>query len=669
MDVFSAYLHPITQWIYLHPHWALLAAFIISFSESLAFVGTIIPGTVTMTAFGILAGSGMMRIDLTLLAATLGAIAGDSASYSLGFFFSDRLVNMWPFKRYPQWLRYGQDYFERHGGKSVLIGRFTGPLRSIIPIIAGMMQMNRWHFLVANVTSAVGWSFLYIMPGVLIGAASSELSAQSASKLFIVVLCFLVIVWVTTLGVKWIFIHMNQWLHIHLNVSWSKLLRSRFFGHWIRFFTPPHEVDHYATAAMALLLISFLALMPLFFYTYTYSQWAIEINEAVRQFCLSIRTHDFNAFFIIARLDISYLSLIGFGGAIVCYALYHRDWRLLTFWFSLFITSGLIVILMSYTLRSPLPTYQLSEIPIFEYPTRGLTFATSLYGFLIFYMATYYQQTVSIILRILLLMILFFAGMALVYLGEDWLLNVIIAYQVGFTNALFHWILYRRRGKPHYRSYLPITLSIVLLIIATALSSLLFFHVISEKQQPYTKQFDIQYRTWWKQKHPLLPLYSMNRFGKEIGLMNIQYVGSIQTLQQTLEHTGWKKQLDSFFYSLILRLGNQKSSAELPLMAQLYMNQKPFLMMTYGSSSDENGLILRLWRSNYHVHNQNQTIWIGSIQTQTKNASKHPSDLVNHLSSALAPKQYQTKTVIINPKKTRPATATSTILLLIKNNE
>lgn len=669
INLFSDYLHPVTQWVYLHPHWALLATFLISFSESLAFIGSIIPGTVTMTAFGILAGSGMMRIDLTLLAATLGAIAGDSASYGIGVIFSDRLTNMWPFKRYPQWLRYGQDYFERHGGKSVLIGRFTGPLRSIIPIIAGMMQMNRWHFLVANVTSAIGWALLYVMPGVLIGAASNELSAQSASMLFVVILCFLGMVWAITLGLKWIFIHINQWLHTHLNTYWSSLIRSKSFGKWARYFTPPHEVDHYATATMAILLVSFIVLMPLFFYSYSYSSWAIGINEAVRQFCLSIRTHDFDAFFIVARLDISYLSLLSFSMAIAIYAIYHRDWRLLKFWLSLLITSTLIVIIMSYTLTSPLPVYQLSNLPVFAYPTRGLTFATTLYGFLAFYMAAFYKQTISMFLRILLLTILFFAGIALVYLGEDWLMNVLIAYKIGFTNALFHWMLYRRCSKPHYRSYLPITLSIVLLLIATALSSLLFFHAISERQKPYTKQFDIQYNAWWNQHRSLLSLYSMNRFGKEIGLMNIQYVGSIHSLQQTLEQAGWKKQLDSFFLSLILRLGNQKDVAELPLMAQLYMNQKPFLMMTNGSSRSGNGLILRLWRSNYHVHNKNQIIWIGSIQTQTKTPVKQPSDLVNLLSSTLPLTQYKSKTVIINPKKTRPATATSTILLLIKEKE
>lgn len=147
MHLFTDYIQPLTIWLHNHPQWALLITFIVALAESLAIVGSIIPGSVTMTAIGILAGSGVMRIDLTLIAAALGAIAGDGASYLLGYVFSDRLTNIWPFSRYPSWLSYGKDYFARHGGKSVVIGRFVGPLRSIIPVIAGMMHMNHWRFL------------------------------------------------------------------------------------------------------------------------------------------------------------------------------------------------------------------------------------------------------------------------------------------------------------------------------------------------------------------------------------------------------------------------------------------------------------------------------------------------------------------------------------------
>lgn len=667
MDMVNEYLQPITEWVRLHPHWALLATFIVSFAESLAFVGTIIPGTVTMTAFGILAGSGMIRIDLTLIAAILGAIAGDSASYSLGYIFSERLTNMWPFQRYPQWLNYGKEYFERHGGKSVLIGRFTGPLRSIIPIIAGMMQMNRWHFLIANVTSAIGWSFLYVIPGILIGAASHELSPQSASKLFVAILITLGVIWIVSLGIKWLFSSFNQWLKTKLDKRWTKALQSPIIGKWTQWLTPPDEQNHDATAALFLLFLICLIVIPVFFYVYTHHQWAMDLNLAVRQFCLSIRTHDFDVFFIIARLDIHLLSLIVFGIAILCYAAYHRDWRLLKFWISLFISSTVIMILMAFVLRSPAPVYQLSDLPLHAFPTRALTYATALFGFLVLYMRAYYQQSISIALRILLQVILLLAGLALIYLGEDWLMNVLIAYLIGFTNALLHWILYRRKAKPHYRSYLPITLSIMLLLIASTVSAFLFYHAVYESQQTYTKQFDIEYDAWWEQKRPILPLYTKNRFGKPIALLNIQYVGNIRTFQETLEAAGWKKQLNSLFYSLILRMENQQHGAELPLMAQLYLSQKPYLMMTYGSPQEGNGLIIRFWRSNYHVHNHDQTIWIGSIQSQRQPDLTHRSDYIHGLKKILDP--FKTRTVIINPQKTNPAITTSTILLLVQDNQ
>ena len=198
MHGFSPYFQPLLEWLHAHPDWALGFTFCISLAESFAIIGSLIPGSLAMTAIGILAGSGVMRIDLTLIAATLGAIVGDGASYALGHTLSDRLPDFWPFKRYPHWLSYGKSYFSKHGGKSVLIGRFFGPLRSIIPVIAGMMHMQQWHFFLANVLSAVGWACLYILPGVFIGEAGSELPGESAMLLFGGVLIILVLIWLSS---------------------------------------------------------------------------------------------------------------------------------------------------------------------------------------------------------------------------------------------------------------------------------------------------------------------------------------------------------------------------------------------------------------------------------------------------------------------------------------
>lgn len=112
MNLFVDYVQPLTNWLQQNPHWSLFITFLISLTESLAIVGSIVPGSVTMTAIGILAGSGIMRIDLTLLAAILGAVAGDSLSYLLGYYYSDRLLEIWPFSKYPKWIHYGKDFLK-----------------------------------------------------------------------------------------------------------------------------------------------------------------------------------------------------------------------------------------------------------------------------------------------------------------------------------------------------------------------------------------------------------------------------------------------------------------------------------------------------------------------------------------------------------------------------
>ena len=179
-----------------------MMVFMVAFAESLAIVGSIIPGSVMMTMLGFLAGSGVMRIDLTMFAAICGAFAGDSASYFLGRIMSDRLYAWWPFTRYPHWLNYAKTYFERHGVKSVFLGRFIGPLRSFIPVIAGMMRMEQLKFLTANITSAILWAILYLVPGILLGTASIELSNQNARRLFMALMLVLLCVWCIFLFIR-----------------------------------------------------------------------------------------------------------------------------------------------------------------------------------------------------------------------------------------------------------------------------------------------------------------------------------------------------------------------------------------------------------------------------------------------------------------------------------
>lgn len=156
---------PIINWIELHPGWSTIVILLISLCESLAVVGLFIPGLIIMGIIGGLVGAGTLDLTSTLIAATLGAIFGDSISYSLGRRFKNHLPELWPFKKFPHWLGRGKDFFTRYGEMSIVFGRFVGPVRPFIPVIAGTMAMNPKRFLFANIISAILWAPIYMLPG------------------------------------------------------------------------------------------------------------------------------------------------------------------------------------------------------------------------------------------------------------------------------------------------------------------------------------------------------------------------------------------------------------------------------------------------------------------------------------------------------------------------
>lgn len=160
------------NWLEVLAHSSLLltiAIGIIAAVESIAVLGLILPGAVMMTAAASVAGNAGLSIPVMLISGTIGAVVGDSISYWIGKTQRDRIPRLWPFSRHPNWLERGEQFFERYGGLSILIGRFIGPVRPLIPMVAGMMSMPQLRFLVVNVLSAIGWAPLYLLPGYYLG--------------------------------------------------------------------------------------------------------------------------------------------------------------------------------------------------------------------------------------------------------------------------------------------------------------------------------------------------------------------------------------------------------------------------------------------------------------------------------------------------------------------
>ncbi|WP_288989764.1 bifunctional DedA family/phosphatase PAP2 family protein [uncultured Cobetia sp.] len=155
----------------LSDHPAALVAVIglVSLLESLAIIGLLVPGVVILTAGASLAGHLELSLPILLAAGALGAIIGDGVSFWLGIRYRDQLPGRWPFSRHPEWIEHGQQFFHRHGSWSIAFGRFVGPVRPIIPLVAGMLDMPPARFFLVNGLSALAWAPAYLLPGYLLG--------------------------------------------------------------------------------------------------------------------------------------------------------------------------------------------------------------------------------------------------------------------------------------------------------------------------------------------------------------------------------------------------------------------------------------------------------------------------------------------------------------------
>src|ERR1700724_3050802 len=136
----TAYLSDITDFIARHPHYAAWAVFLLAFSEAIPIVGTVVPGSTLIVAVSALAIGAAISPWLLLVAATLGAIAGDGTSFWLGQRCHRQILQRWPLDQFPELIAHSEAFFIRYGGASVFLARFTAVVRAFVPLIAGIVR-------------------------------------------------------------------------------------------------------------------------------------------------------------------------------------------------------------------------------------------------------------------------------------------------------------------------------------------------------------------------------------------------------------------------------------------------------------------------------------------------------------------------------------------------
>jgi membrane protein DedA with SNARE-associated domain len=188
-------IQPYLDYFAAHPSWALAVIFLIAFGEALLVIGLVVPSTAVLVGAGALVGTGKLEFWPVIFATAVGCILGDQVSYWAGRIFGDRLRSLWPLSAYPQLVLKGEDFIKRHGGKSIAIGRFVPGVKAVVPGIVGMFGMAQIPFLAINVTSGIVWSFVHVVPGVLLGQALA-LAGELSGRLLLILLVLLTVIMV-----------------------------------------------------------------------------------------------------------------------------------------------------------------------------------------------------------------------------------------------------------------------------------------------------------------------------------------------------------------------------------------------------------------------------------------------------------------------------------------
>ncbi|CAL4042241.1 Inner membrane protein YabI [Buchnera aphidicola (Phyllaphis fagi)] len=175
--------------------YACIIILIITFLESLALVGLLLPGIVFMTTIGTMIGNGKLSFYPSWITGILGCLLGDYLSYYIGWKFKNWIYNIKLFQKNITLFNKIKNTIHQYSMFTILIGKFIGPTRPLIPMIAGMLKLPMKNFIPPSIIGCILWPLIYFLPGILTSIiinTSSIYPIQNSFKwTLIIILCII----------------------------------------------------------------------------------------------------------------------------------------------------------------------------------------------------------------------------------------------------------------------------------------------------------------------------------------------------------------------------------------------------------------------------------------------------------------------------------------------
>jgi undecaprenyl-diphosphatase len=607
----TGWTQDLLNWLSANPGWAGFWVFVMSFVESLAFVGILVPGIIILFGLGALVSLGAMDMLPIWLWGSLGALAGDIVSYALGRRYRSHLPEMWPFSHFPRMLQRGRDYFRVHGPKSVVIGRFIGPLRPVIPVTAGMLGLAPRRFLIVDIPACIAWTPAYLIPGMLFGA-SLEMASEYAGRMSLVLIIAVVVLWLTwwviwtayellaSRSARWLR-HVIRWLRRHpvFRRIAGPLLDS----------TQPEILS---ITMMGLLLVLIFWGMVMLMFLSPFSAHPQSIDQAVQAYALALRNHIADPL-MVALTQLSRLwVLIPTSMAVLLWLIGAGRQKAALHWLVAMGGGAVLQVLLGWTLRAT-PLFSEAGVNTPHDPSAALTLATVVLGYFAVMVAREIRRRkrkwpYAITGLLLVLLIL-----SRLYLGLDWLSGALMGVALGLAWTFVVGIAYRQRAV---RSFNGMAAS---LIFFGMLAATFAWQVdqnleddIAALKQPLPRR-EILVDHWWEDEWQTLPRERTHLKNVVAREFNFQFAGGPQNLAQVLTAHGWQEAEPANWRWAVLSMNPEPTEFTLPPLKRDYLGHADVLLLHRLGGDPLTQETIRIWDSGVRLKPAGQAVYLGQV--------------------------------------------------------
>ncbi|MCB1777517.1 MAG: LssY C-terminal domain-containing protein, partial [Candidatus Competibacteraceae bacterium] len=526
--------------------------------------------------------------------------------------------NLGLLRRHPEWLARGENFFHRHGGKSILFARFVGPVRPVIPVVAGMLSMAPVRFYLYNFSSALLWAAAHLLPGMVFGA-SLALAGQVTTRLAVVfgvlAASAWLIVWLMRLSYYQLQPRVARWATQAM--TWGRT--HRYFAWLVSDLLDPARP---ASRALLIWLVLLIAAAWLFLGVtegVLAQDQIVYAGQALYHLLQQLRT-PLGDRIMVALTEMGDAAVtIPVVTVVLVWLLWRRAWRDALYWLAAIGFGALAVVIIKVTLQTPRPVALYSGADAYSFPSGHATLSTVTYGFLAVLVADTFSSrwrwTPYATAALLILGIAF----SRLYLGAHWLADVTAGISLGTA-----WVALLTIARER-RSSMPVSIHGLATVALLGFLGAAGWHIHNRMAQDLERYavhrpvMAMPASEWWGQNARVLPVWRLDLEGEREQPLNVQWAGDLDAVQQQLQSRGWREPLALSASAALHWFLPNPSLEQLPVLPQLHDGQYESLLLTKerpGQQHPAEQWILRLWPTTLRLKPNDTPVWVGTVTSQ-----------------------------------------------------